>query len=280
MQRRLWRKWAIFLAFSFGLLFIGAQQTVQNVPTLMAAQSASSEQLSDPVSFQKLQLTLQDSKAPELQLHALPILINFATARGQFPLPTKDMPETERFFQEFLARVTHAAELVNKVALDPASQDRVRAAALDTEAFLNSVRIDAERVSKITAVTPAGAQIQIPGILPTKEKQVPPLYGQFFPIGLFAPHEAAFKFEQPLKPFECVLLVKEVKGVKAILVDDVWWWPPFFGFSFWWIKFVPAQFLKTVTYCHDKDRVTKKVDLETILEDPLTDFWWWLPKDP
>lgn len=94
---------------------------------------------------------------------------------------------------------------------------------------------------------------------------------------------------QPLSKGDCVPIIKETKGIKVVVrpMKIPIWVEPWFarariiGFTTVWVwEFVPAEFVKTITYCNDGKDVTKKVDTEIIKERQLMHFWKFLPKDP
>lgn len=87
---------------------------------------------------------------------------------------------------------------------------------------------------------------------------------------------------------ECVIILKEIQGVKAVVRKKLIpiWVEPWFarativGFQEVWVwEFVPAEFLKTISYCNVGGAVVQNVDTTVVLERELLHFWSYLNKD-
>ena len=85
----------------------------------------------------------------------------------------------------------------------------------------------------------------------------------------------------------CAVVVKEIQGVKSILraTELPVYQAPFNSTTsivedediVWVIDFVPGEFVKTLTYCVDKDGVLSiGYDIQMIVERQLTHFWMFL----
>ena len=81
---------------------------------------------------------------------------------------------------------------------------------------------------------------------------------------------------------ECAVILKEIQGVKAVVrkVQIPIWVEPWFaraqivGFRTVWVwEFIPAEFLKTITYCNNGGAVVQDVDITVVLERELMHFW-------
>jgi len=87
---------------------------------------------------------------------------------------------------------------------------------------------------------------------------------------------------------ECAIVLKEIQGVKAVVRKKLIpiWVEPWFarativGFQEVWVwEFVPAEFLKTISYCNVGGAVVQNVDTTVVLERELLHFWSYLNKD-
>jgi hypothetical protein len=88
---------------------------------------------------------------------------------------------------------------------------------------------------------------------------------------------------------ECAVVLKEIQGVKAIVTWRLIpiWVEPWFarativGFRWvWCYEFVPAEFLKTISYCNmGGGNVVMRVDTRIVIERQLMHFWGFFRKD-
>ena len=87
---------------------------------------------------------------------------------------------------------------------------------------------------------------------------------------------------------ECAVVLKEIQGVKAVVrpVLIPIWVEPWYarativGFKTVWIwEFVPAEFLKTISYCNSFGTLTTNVEIQTVLERQLLHFWSFMRQD-
>ncbi len=81
---------------------------------------------------------------------------------------------------------------------------------------------------------------------------------------------------------ECAVVLKEIQGVKAVIrpvLIPIWvepWFPraTIVGFRTVWIwEFIPAEFLKTISFCNNGGFVTMNVQITTVIERSLLHFW-------
>ena len=87
---------------------------------------------------------------------------------------------------------------------------------------------------------------------------------------------------------ECVVVLKEIQGVKAVvrkILVPIWVEPwnaraTIVGFKVVWIwEFIPAEFLKTISYCNVGGSVVQDVNIVVVLERALLHFWSFLDKN-
>ena len=87
---------------------------------------------------------------------------------------------------------------------------------------------------------------------------------------------------------ECVIVLKEIQGVKAVVrrvLIPIWVEPwaaraRIVGFKVTWVwEFIPAEFLKTISYCNIGGAVVQNVQTRVVLERELLHFWGFLDKD-
>ena len=92
----------------------------------------------------------------------------------------------------------------------------------------------------------------------------------------------------PIGLDECVVVLKEIQGVKAVVrkVLVPIWVEPWYarativGFTEVWVwEFIPAEFLKTISYCNAGGTVVQDVDIVVVLERELLHFWSFLDKE-
>ncbi len=85
-----------------------------------------------------------------------------------------------------------------------------------------------------------------------------------------------------IAPGDCAVVVKEVQGVKAVIrpVLIPIWVEPWFarasivGFQTVWVwEFIPAEFIKSISYCNNAGIITETVQIRTIIERELLQFW-------
>jgi len=88
-----------------------------------------------------------------------------------------------------------------------------------------------------------------------------------------------------LWPGECQAVLKETRGVKAIVrpVKVPIWVEPWSARAsivgttlIWFWEFVPAQFIKTVEVCNDNNSITTTVDTQVHVDRGLMHFWRFL----
>jgi hypothetical protein len=84
------------------------------------------------------------------------------------------------------------------------------------------------------------------------------------------------------------VIVKETKGMKVEVVRRQVYWNPCVYHKYglrppviiWFVRLVPAEFIKTITYQNVYDfetrqaKIIQNVDKQIILEPELLDFWW------
>lgn len=87
---------------------------------------------------------------------------------------------------------------------------------------------------------------------------------------------------------ECSIILKEIQGVRALVRKKLIpiWVEPWYaraqivGFrTVWVIEFVPAEFLKTISYCNVGGTVVQDVDITIVNERELLSFWRFLQMD-
>lgn len=87
---------------------------------------------------------------------------------------------------------------------------------------------------------------------------------------------------------DCAVILKEIQGVKAVVRKKLIpiWVEPWFsrativGFREVWVwEFIPAEFLKTISYCNQGGTVVQNVDIVIVLERELLHFWSFFSKD-
>jgi hypothetical protein len=86
----------------------------------------------------------------------------------------------------------------------------------------------------------------------------------------------------------CVVVVKEIQGVKAVVrkVLIPIWVEPWYaraaivGYKTVWVwEWVPAEFIKSISYCNNGGSLVQDVEIVTILERELMHFWSFLTKE-
>ncbi len=86
---------------------------------------------------------------------------------------------------------------------------------------------------------------------------------------------------------ECSVVLKEIQGVRALLrpvLIPIWVEPwtaraTIVGFrTVWVIEFIPAEYLKTITYCNANGTVNQDVQIVVVNERELLHFWSYLKK--
>jgi hypothetical protein len=263
--------------------------------------SAQNEVPISPLFNDLLTLAYRDLEIePEAALEKLPLLLDELMPQGIIILPTPPgevetdtgevvevKPEmaqaSKEAHEEFLAGVKEVKGLTEAMApMGGKMQDgAVRVMKfLDTMQILSVQARDFIADGTITAVAPR-PPIQI--LNPT-----------FFPWWIPFPdtpreiEEKAFTAEIPI--WGAAIIVKEVKGVKLeigfwpIPWNPCWWhrlgirpW-----WRIWWIRLIPAEFIKTITYVNTWDaqnnqpKIVKTWDTEIIPEIELIKFWWFL----
>ena len=85
-----------------------------------------------------------------------------------------------------------------------------------------------------------------------------------------------------MAPGSCSVVLKEIQGVRAVIrpVLIPIWVEPWFarativGFQTVWVwEFIPAEFLKTITHCNQGGVIVSDVQIQTVLERELLQFW-------
>jgi hypothetical protein len=87
---------------------------------------------------------------------------------------------------------------------------------------------------------------------------------------------------------DCVVVLKEIQGVKAVVRRKLIpiWVEPWFararivGYRVVWVwEFIPAEFLKTISYCNAGGSVVQDVNIRVVIERQLLHFWSFLNKN-
>ncbi len=101
----------------------------------------------------------------------------------------------------------------------------------------------------------------------------------------FGPHENVIALG-PMKPNECSTVIKEIQGIKSIqrpVKIPIWQEPwtsraSIIGWqTVWVVDFVPAEFIKSLSYCNTSSGMTFDYRIDVIIERELTHFWKYLP---
>ncbi len=90
----------------------------------------------------------------------------------------------------------------------------------------------------------------------------------------------------PIAVDECSVVVKEIQGIKSIMrpVQIPIWQEPWtsraniIGYTtVWVIDFVPAEFVKTLSFCNNGNGIETTYNINVIIERELLHFWKYLP---
>lgn len=160
----------------------------------------------------------------------------------------------------------------------------------DILAFLNDVKVSFEAdvdllqtVGKWTATVP-------PGSPAAKQLVSRQLRSPFIPF----PTPRTSEPQETVKhdvvgPGQCMVVVKEIHGLKVRLVAEIIpiWVEPWFsrrrivGYKIvWHLEYVPAEFIKRIESCNRNLEIITRTDIEIKAEPELLDFWQFYKKDP
>jgi len=210
-------------------------------------------------------------------------------------------PETDQNFEDHLARMDEAINALNEHIQTGGSKAETTADAADARNFLQLTREALQVIGGQTAhcdpedqVTGSGcqflqaddeggAEVDLPlsfTIGPfgfEREVRSPFFYG----IPQADPQENII-VPGPLASGECVPIVKETQGVKVVVrpVLIPIWVEPWFarasivGFQTIWVwEFVPAEYIKTISYCNAAGAITQDIDQKIVLDRGLMHMW-------
>ena len=206
-------------------------------------------------------------------------------------LPTVDVPETDQQFLDLTQRMNEAINALNDHTTSRATPDS-KVAAAEARNFLQLMReatqVIAEQTRNCDPNNPAGAGCEllladdeggtfdiVSGF--AREVRSPFFYG----IPQLEPQENII-VPEPLANGECVPIIKETRGVKVVVrpvIIPIWIEPWFerasiVGFTTVWVwEFVPAEFVKTISYCNVGGTITQDIDMEIIRDRPLMHMW-------
>ena len=227
------------------------------------------------------------------------------------PLPTLGNADTFQLFQEQILNMDTAIQALGGHVNDNKAADS-RVAAADARNFLQITReallvigaqtafCDPEALASlgcefvqhddeggasdpIVAFSDGGGTFDIIEEF-AREVRSPFFYG----IPQLGPQEDII-IPEPLAAGDCVPIVKETRGVKVVVrpVNIPMWVEPWFaraaivGVETVWVwEFVPAEFVKTISYCNDAGTITQAIDMELIRDRPMMHLWKFFAKDP
>ena len=229
-------------------------------------------------------------------------------------LPTFDTnqtdPETELAFERFLQM---SNELINGLTQHVNGGKKIgtedtKAAAADARNFIQVLDEAMEVIGGITGANPNAPSDPNNLQSPTNQELLDandeggtvvddvlgevfsrqvrsPFFSILFPT-VGTPQEQVIPFV--LEPDEIAVVVKEIQGIKAVVTQRVIpvWVEPWFararivGFRTVWVwEFVPAEFIKTLTFRHTGDSIEVDSQIKVILERQLLHFWRFSHKD-
>lgn len=224
------------------------------------------------------------------------------------PLPTADDVDnvddlTHDMFQDHLTRMDEAINALNEHIQAGGSKAETTADAADARNFLQLTREALQVVAGQTAfcdpenIDPSGG----PGcqfLLQDDEggEDVDlPLSFTIGPFGFEREVRSPFFYgipqadpkeniivPEPLASGDCVPIVKETQGVKVVVrpvLIPIWVEPWFARASIvghhtvWVWEFVPAEYIKTISYCNTGGDITQDIDQKIVLDRGLMHMW-------
>lgn len=257
---------------------------------------------------QAVAIMTDPDRGEELHLRAIDQGMEAIYMSNLVPLPTAGVDEAGQFFDVFFD-LEQQLEAGLRTHVETVGNDRTTAAALDA---LNFVQVATEAMQVVGAETaqcdpnnpeecekiadtdmPGGMEIvddRGRGGPPGREDRAGSHFVRRVRSPFFVGHGLTGRDDIPEKVItpgalargDCAPVVKEAKGIVAIvrpIVVPIWVEPWFarariVGFRTIWVwEFVPAEFIKTITYCNEGGEVSKDVHNQVVLERELMHFW-------
>jgi hypothetical protein len=249
--------------------------------------------------------TLLDVTGPndeQLHLDAVDQIMEALFMSNLVILPTAGVPEADELVFQHRQMLQQAIDALNQHVQPgtngtPASKD----AAWEARNFLQVFQEAAEVIGEQTAFCDpenlrdpacqlllAGDEggVEIDDVYPGFSRQV---RSPFF-VGSTSHPIAQEQVILPgvIAPDECTIVLKEIQGVKAVvrkILIPIWVEPWYaratiVGYRTVWVwEFIPAEFLKTISYCNVNGSVQEDVEIIVVLERQLMHFWNFMYKE-
>lgn len=253
----------------------------------------------------KLQEAIAALSAPslgnEVHLAAVDQVMESLFMSNLVLLPTGNVPEVEPAFADHIEMMNRAIGALSQHIQQPElGSDGSKSAAFEARNFIQIFREASEVVAGMTAncdplnlgtaeCAPLQANdeggVVVDSIYPGFSRQV---RSPFF-VGAPSPViQEQVIVSEPIADGECHVILKEIQGIKAIIrpVLIPIWVEPWFarasivGYRTVWVwEFVPAEFLKTISYCNNAGTIAQDVEIITVVERQLMHFWSFMRKD-
>ena len=241
-------------------------------------------------------LTDQNPSSEKAVLEAVDQVMESLFLSNLVPLPSAGAPEVDPMWGDHQNAIDQAIQALNDHLNNPLipNTEDTSEAAWEARNFLQVFQEAATVIAQQTAgcdpVNPVGPGC---GLLQAQDEGGA-IVDDVFP-GFSAQARSPFFVGAPSRTIqeqvivpgvvadgECSVVLKEIQGIKTVIrpVLIPIWVEPWFarativGFKTVWVwEFVPAEFLKTISFCNSAGSVSMDVDIVTVLERQLLSFW-------
>ena len=248
-----------------------------------------------PALDQNIALLRNNGAAPDVQMQAINEMLSMVLA-PPIPLPTnyddadpdtEVTVETTHFYNRTLLDLFDTIAALTDVKENPENQGHVRAMADEVGVVLEGA------LSAIRGMAQHVAQHDPRDSLPNELRGEAHLEAPFLPWqsgGGRLPDEAIVTGK--IADGETMIVMKEVFGIKAVLYDriiPIYQEPwdarvsPIIGFKVvWYIRWVPAEHIKTISYTRNATtgKLKMKVNQKQILNPGVSKMWHFYPAGP